>query len=102
MRVEKANIDVFCDYTKRIVHILDLDQGGKSVTNSIDPAWQKAVINKAKLLHNTLDFHWLCYGTDGICAEYIKYNFKFVNDPNFMHQPFVAIMKQRQERLRLY
>ena len=70
----RVQADVFIDQENLIVHILDLDEGGMSVTNAMGIAFQEEILG---YWHSGLPFEgeadewiWYCYGTDGIVVEF--------------------------------
>ena len=98
VKVGKTEIDYFCDYLARVIHIMDRNSyATQSLTNAIDPNWQKEFVYQEKLLKDVLDFDWYCYGTDGIVCKYSNWNFKYIADHSFLHQPFVDVMSKRKE-----
>lgn len=98
MRIGNTQLEYFIDYLNKRVHLLDLDRSGmQTVTNAIDPKFQKRFIRQEHLLSDLLDFQWICYGTDGIVAEYKDYNFSFVpHGDQRTHQPYIEKMMLRR------
>lgn len=97
VRVKNTDVQYYVDYLNRAIHILDSNKyTHMSLTNAIDPTWQKLLIEQEQLLRDVLDFTWFCYATDGIISIYSNYNFKFVKDHSQLHQPYVETMKQRK------
>jgi hypothetical protein len=97
VRVKNTDVEYFVDYINKAIHLLD---GNKythmTLTNSIDPTWQRLFVEQEALLIDVLDFTWFCYATDGIVSTYSNYNFKFIADHTQLHQPYVEIMRQRK------
>lgn len=100
MRIGDSELEYFVDYLNKRIHILDLDHSGmRTLTNAIDPTFQRKFVEQEHLLSDVLDFQWLCYATDGIIAEYRNYNFKFVpRDERNLHQPYVKKMEERKNK----
>lgn len=97
MRIGDTQLEYFIDYLNRRVHLFDLDKSGmRTVTNAIDPKFQKRFIRQEQLLSDLLDFQWICYGTDGIVVEYKEYSFSFVSHKDQrVHQPYIDKMEAR-------
>jgi hypothetical protein len=100
MRVGNTEVLYYIDYIGKRIHLLDLDNAGRrSLTNAIDPTFQKLFIEQEMLMEDVLEFDWICYATDGIIASYKNYNFKYMNPKlPYLHAPFVEIMGQRRMR----
>jgi hypothetical protein len=100
MLVGNTEVIYFIDYLGKRVHLLDMNSPGRmSLTNAIDPTFQKKFVEQEQLLKDIIEFDWLCYGTDGIIAAYSNYNFKFVNQKlPWVHQPFVEEMIKRRTK----
>jgi hypothetical protein len=97
VKVGACEVLYHIDYVGRAVHLLDKNNGGRTLTNSIDPSWQKQFIYQEMLLTDILDFDWYCYATDGIVATYCNYNFNFIKDYSKLHAPYLDVMRQRGE-----
>jgi hypothetical protein len=95
MRVKGSDIEYHINYFARAIHVLDLNKGGKSLTNCIDPTYQQALVEQEGLLTDVLGFDWFCYGTDGTIAIYKNYNFNLVPDYTVLHQPYIQQMMKR-------
>lgn len=97
VKVGETEIEYFIDYLERAIHILDLDfRQSRTLTNSIDPRWQKKLIYQENLLTDILDFDWILYHTDGIISLYKEYNFSFANEAVIkIHEPYKIIMLNR-------
>lgn len=101
MRINDTELEYFIDYINKIIHLMDLDNSGtRSLTNAIDPTFQKMFIEQESLLKDVYDFKWICYGTDGIITEYRTYNFNFISSHynELLHEPYVSKMKERTQR----
>jgi hypothetical protein len=100
MKVGNTELLYYIDYVGKRIHLLDMDgQGRTSLTNAIDPTFQKLFVEKEMLMTDILEFDWICYGTDGIIAAYSNYNFKYMNPKlPYLHKPFVDIMAERRAK----
>lgn len=104
MKLMKGKVDaaVFVDYENKIIHILDLDQGGLTVTNAMGKALQLEILSKnQKTVHDEINqWIWYCYGTDGIIAEYQDGSFtrSIAINNIYAHPPFAKAMEPRRER----
>jgi hypothetical protein len=100
MRINNSELEYFIDYINKRIHLLDLDTlGMRSLTNTIDPTFQKMFIEHENLLKDVIDFQWICYATDGLIAEYKNYNFKFIpNEADICHKPFKEKMLARRKK----
>jgi hypothetical protein len=100
MKVGNTELLYYIDYVGKRIHLLDMDgQGRTSLTNAIDPTFQKLFVEKEMLMTDILEFDWICYGTDGIIASYSNYNFKYMNPKlPYLHKPFVDIMAERRAK----
>jgi|SRR3954465_9874378 hypothetical protein len=100
MKVGNTELLYYIDYVGKRIHLLDMDgQGRTSLTNAIDPTFQKLFVEQEMLMTDILEFDWICYGTDGIIASYRNYNFKFMNPKlPYLHKPFVDIMAERRAK----
>jgi hypothetical protein len=99
MKLDGVNFEYFIDYINNRIHIIDLDQYGTTVANSISPSWQRKLIEQELLLEDIMEFEWICYGRDGYIAKYRDYNFSYVA-PNsiLVHQPYLKKMEDRRKR----
>jgi hypothetical protein len=99
MRVGNTELLYYIDYIAKKVHLLDLDEVGRtSLTNAIDIHFQKEFIEQESLLIDLLDFDWICYATDGIVAIYRDYNFKFLNPKlPYLYKEYLEVMKKRRK-----
>lgn len=98
VRVGNVDIEYHVDYLGRAIHILDKHKhSNQTLTNCIDPDWQRELIYKEQLLRDVYDFEWFCYGTDGIICSYRNWNFNFISDFTRLHQPFVEVLKARRQ-----
>lgn len=99
MLIDNTEVTYFIDYINKKMHVLDSDSPGRmSLTNAIDPHFQKRLLEQENLLQDIIDFEWFCYGTDGIIASYHDYNFKYVNAKlPWVHKPFLDVMMKRRK-----
>lgn len=88
-----THVDVRLDEQDQVVHVLDLDLGGMSLTNAIDCDFQKAVADYFGRA-DILVWRWWLYGTDGIISEFENGAFRFI-DRKQAHPDFRAITEER-------
>jgi hypothetical protein len=100
MRVGHTELEYFIDYINKRIHLFDLDNYGSStITNSIDPTFQQKLLEQENLLQDVMDFKWICYGTDGIVAEYRNYNFKYISERDSqLYQPYLEKLEGRKRK----
>lgn len=68
--------DVFADDIAKVIHVLDIGQFARSVTNAIDDI-QLPIMQKFALEGNVGDFKWVLYGTDCVVSIYTSHDQRF-------------------------
>ena len=96
--IKGTKLEYFIDYINKRIHLFDLDNyGSTTLSNNLDPTFQQKLIDQECLLSDVMDFKWICYGTDGIIAEYRNYNFNIIShDMRLTHEPYIEKMKERR------
>lgn len=97
VKIDGCEILYHIDYVGKTVHLLDKNNGGRTLTNSLCDKWKKQFVFQEMLLTDVLDFDWFCYATDGIVCTFNNSNFEFVKDYTQLHKPYLEAMRQRGE-----
>lgn len=94
-----VDADIRLDLERRIVHVLDLDRGGMTVTNGIDQI--QPMIAFRYELGDINTWQWWLYGTDGVVCAYDRNSreYKSITDEEQWHPDFRDIMLERAKRI---
>lgn len=96
MHTAPVDAEVRVDRDRQIVHVLDLDLGGMSVTNGIDGI--RSLIAEEYGLGEVSSWQWWIYGSDGVVCSYDGVTFEAVMEPKRWHPDFASIMLARRRR----
>lgn len=94
----KTELRVYVDANLQILHLLDMDSGGRTLTNAV-PHIQDHILNKLQVEGEANEWMWICYPTDGVVYAYQgagSYRHIPLADER-LYAPFAGLMEARKQ-----
>ncbi|MDK7490385.1 hypothetical protein OWP22_15910 [Bacillus paranthracis] len=96
-----TNIETYFDEQQNVIHILDRQESGMTVTNSLEFYLRPHILNAYSL--DVDNVRWIVYHTDGFISEFVAKSensgdFKSIADNDkVIYQPFLTIIEDIRE-----